>query len=323
MLTFISQPQNLAPIDKGLIFHVVSDEKTTFNISIIESQSGATIAKKVVKQATEAIVDIAPYTLTVIDRQPKLKSGFGLSVLPIATFHIEVETDIDWECSDEVTICCNHEPLKNEYIQSVFGNNRIISHGEQEDILLWIPTVTTIDVVITSQTNEVFSTSITAPYGLTNLHIDTALIDPQANGFKVEIFYDENIISTLIYNFVVRRKQAVRLMWFTPSGAIEHYTFDTKLKQEISVTRSPIYKSTSGAKVIEVQSVERQTLRSAALSQALAKAVASVASSPRVWIEDRNNTEVKVVDQSVEVYNNDKATLITLTIETDPKKITL
>lgn len=323
MLTFISQPQNLVPIDKGMIFHIASDEKTTFNISIIESQSGATIAKKVIKQATEAIIDIAPYALTVMDRQPKLKSGFGLNVLPTATFHIEVKTDMNWECSDKVTVCCNQEPLKNEYIQSLFGNNRIISYGEQDDILLWVPTPTTIDVIITSQTNKILSTSITAPYGLTNLHIDTSLIDPQANGFKVEIVYDDNIVSTLIYNFVVRHKQAVRLMWLTPNGAIEHYTFAAKLNKELSFIRNTVYESVCSAKVYQVQTVERQTLRSAVLSQSLAEAVASVASSPRVWIEDKSNTAVNIVDQSVEVYNNDKASLITLTIETDPKKIVL
>ena len=323
MLTFVSQPQDFTPLESGIIYHITSDTYTPLNISIVKSITGEVIGKKVVGQTTDVKVDIAPYLVGHIAREPKLNNAIALTPLAAESFHIEVTTATETLVSDTVTVSCNLAPLADTVIQSVFDTNRIICHGEQEDILLLITETANVEARFFTSTNQRRSTFLRTEPGLINLHIDTSMLDPEATYFTVDIIINGQGVETLYYNFVLRHSKSMRLMWLTAAGAIEHHTFATTLNCEQRAERKAVNLSQSGVQSIEVLSSTRLTLHSAALSSEMADAVASIIRSPRVWIEEPTPVAVDVLTQSLTTVNGDKAAVIKLQIETKPKTITL
>ena len=323
MLTFVSQPQNFTPLESGIIYHITSDTYTPLNISIVKSITGEVIGKKVIGQTTDVKVDIAPYLVGHIVREPKLNNAIVLTPLAAESFHIEVTTATETLVSDTVTVSCNQTPLADTVIQSVFDTNRIICHGEQDDILLLITETANVEARFFTSTSQRRSTFLRTEPGLVNLHIDTSMLDPEATYFTVDIIINGQGVETLYYNFVLRHSKSMRLMWLTAAGAIEHHTFATTLNCEQRAERKVVNLSQSGVHSIKVLSSTRLTLHSAALSSEMADAVASIIRSPRVWIEEPTPVAVDVLTQSLTTVNGDKAAVIKLQIETKPKTITL
>ena len=323
MIRFTAQPTRFTPINEGVIYKVEMEEWAEMRVEIIDQAEEQIIGVKNIPYTEQATIDIAPYIVGRIELEPMPAYGNTIAPYPTATYYIRVTTPYEQATSDPVTVSINLEPFKSVPIQTILGNNRIISFGEQDDILLTPAAATEIDVQMISDLGE--SLTITAPSidAPALLHIDTTAFNEATKTLNLHIRFNGELKGIMHYNFVARHKGSKRVMWLMPNGSIEHHTFAATLSEQSVVNRQRLCTTADGARARVTESFERATIRSAALGEELTRALMTIISAPRVWIEGQMPTPTQVTDEILEIAPYTDAGVITLNIDYNHKTITL
>lgn len=320
MLEFTTIPKNFTPISEGVVFTVESDEQTDFTIGIVESQSGVVVGRKCVYGTTTAVVDIAPYVENMSKWVLPERGKCTLRNAPMAGYHITVDTESDSIVSQTVILSNNLETPKSG-INSLLPVQREIGYGEEDDLRVYVPPQSTVLVQMISDRGEYLSYEMYSESGAIEIHVATSEFESITKRLVVDVFYNSQLTQSAMYNFVPRYKGAVRLMWLSPGGNIEHYTFPVKRSQSTVVEKRRVSSSLYG-EVVSTISAKRLSICSNNETEVVRKALTTVVTATKVWIEEpTESVEATVIESEIVTSQFGKIGHIALTLEYDGKEV--
>lgn len=320
MVEIITKPENFTPIREGVVFVVNSDEEVDFDIGIVESQSGVVVGRKVVYGSTEAVVDIAPYVANMSKRILPERGKCALKNAPVAEYHITVDTAYDSIVSEKVVVSNNLEVPKRG-INSLLPQQREIGYGEEDDLRVYVQADKDVEVQIISDRGEFLSYEMHSESGAVEIHLATKVFKSITKQIVVDIFSDNNLSYSALYKVVPRYKGAVRLMWLSPAGNIEHYTFPIKRSQSTVVEKRRVSSSLNG-EVVSTISAKRLSICSNNEKEVVREALTTVVTATKVWIEESDRSvEATVVESEMVTSQFGKTGHIAITLEYDGKEV--
>ena len=320
MVEIITKPENFTPIREGVVFVVNSDEEVDFDIGIVESQSGVVVGRKVVYGSTEAVVDIAPYVANMSKRILPERGKCALKNAPVAEYHITVDTAYDSIVSEKVVVSNNLEVPKRG-INSLLPQQREIGYGEEDDLRIYVPAESNVMVQIISDRGEYLRYDMYSESGAIEVHLATKEFQSITKQIVVDIFYNNMPAYSALYTVVPRYNGAVRLMWLSPAGNIEHYTFPIKRSQSTVVEKRRVSSSLNG-EVVSTISAKRLSICSNNEKAVVREALTTVVTATKVWIEEANRSvEATVIESEMVTSQFGKTGHIAITLEYDGKEV--
>lgn len=325
MISFVSQPKDFTPIQSGVVYTIESDEPTDFDIGIIDNDTGIEVGRKHIYNTTTAVVDISPYIANLSEQLFPKASPSELRKAPTATYILTVDTsNLDSEVSDTVTVSNNPQPLVLG-VESIFPKSmlRKLSIGDSDELRVTTLPKSILTVEVTTDQSEHLSFELYSSNGIAIFHLSSGDFADSTKEITVDIYRDENLLQSVIYDVVPRNNSAMRLMWLTPTGVVEHYTFPVTESKSIVAEQRQLFLGTSGTH-IGCSALCRATLRSDIHTSATIEALSTIIISPKVWIENQGNFyEATVVNTSAETSKLGKPTTLSVTIEYNRKEVRL
>ena len=323
MVAIVESPKDFTPRSEGIIFVAESDVETDFMVDIIDAQTDEIVGSKVISGVSRVVIDIAPYVEVQAFTVPKQAHYSSLVDIPAKRYYISVQTTEDSVVSDVVKVSNNLTlPIVNS-LQTVMPRVRMIGYGECDDLRIVVEEGSSIWVDITTDIGEVHSFDIDNCGGLAQLHIDTSEFDSLSTMIGVSIMVDDSRIAGMEYCIVPRYSGAVRLGWISSLGTIEYFTFPITLSKSVVSERKKIFMHRVQGDIISNKSFERITLRSQALSEGVAEALATILTAPKVWIVGDEVTDVEIVDNQIVTSSYNGATVVEITVEYGGKEVVL
>lgn len=324
MIEFLSQPVDFTPVDEGLVFVIESDEQTDFEIEIINNDTNDVVGRKYISNTMQAVVDIAPYVKDMTVMTPPQKGVTQLKNSPAVSYLIAVETDMDSDVSLPVTVS-NNVGRPEVGFDSIFkaGLRRTISYGDDEDYRIKAPSRGIVAVELISDSGERHYHELYTSKGWLLFHLATSDFEALTRTLEVNLYCDDKLVQHIDYDVVPKSDGAVRLMWLSPIGTLEHYTFPVTECRKLIAEQKQIFSNSDGL-VSSCCSVERLNLRSRCECDAMLESLATVITAPKVWVEqDDGFVEAAVVDCEAITSQFGKVGSISVTLEYKRKEVKL
>lgn len=288
---------DFTPLHQGILFGIdtETEEPTDLVVEIINSMSGEVVATQMLRNATKSQVNIAPYIQQPANRTPSTQEYPTIKDVPTYAHHIRIGNSV----SESITTCCNTEAVVPPSLVSAMPHTRRISRHERDEILLVVGINKNIVVDISTDTNDTSTIYHTSTTGCSLLSLSPLDFDAESRSIEVVISCDGALLGTLHYNIAPTFKESIRLAWVSQCGSIERYTFPAAISARRQTKRQTV-RTTDG------WSATGSTEYSLSLSsryepRAVTKALAEIASSPKVWIEkDSSLTEVVVTNSTID-----------------------
>lgn len=307
-MTFTQIPPEMAPIGGELRYTVETDAPTTFDLQIVNGETGQIVGSKRFVGVEKASFDAAPYWRNTAKFEPtKGGTGFQMAYNRTVQGYVMVQErtasalKIAVEANNAATepaavesISEAKTPLQSEVhtflpckteiavpgLMTSMPQQRIIATEEREELTLVTEGPCTVTVTAQNGASATAESYRTTKGGVFLFVMNTNDF-PQAETLTV----DAGSCGTISYTVVPRIAGGRRLAWRSSAGSIEHYTFPIEKSENLEVDKKRAY----GAKghVAFAQAEEyRMKLISAYETRAVIEALTEILSSPEVWLVD-------------------------------------
>lgn len=324
MLRIVSKPENFTPIRDGLVFVVEADEKSDFDVRIFNTQTGEEVGRKLIYDTTTAVVDIAPYVADIGVLMAEKQSESELVALPAVSYKIEVQTEEDILESEEVLVSSN-------IVREVVGVNslfeadecREIAYGDCDHLLINAPTPGLVTLEINTDFGDSYSYNIHTESGRAMFCLSTQMFEESVERIVIDIYSEGEYLQSVDYEIVPRNANAVRVMWVSDLGTLEHYTFAAVHSQTLVAKQRQTFVGTSG-EVKRCSAVRHIKIGSKRCAERVLEALATIVTAPKVWIERAEGyVEAAVLENEATISQLGEVGQLVVTLEYDRKEVRL
>lgn len=299
-MKIVKLSHDFTPLREGILFGIdtETDEPSELEVKIIEIATGEVIATKLLRNATTATINIAPY-IEFLEEYCPASNQCSFEEAPTASYKICVGDSL----SEEVIVSVNRCTIDSTpAVVSSLPNTRRIARGEEDEVLILAEQGKTIYAEIVADTGEMLHLESHTSTGATILTIATDDFDTAISTLDIALYCDGEEFGRLHYSVTAPLKTSTRLAWVSDSGAIERYSFPSTHKSKRLADKQTIAHS-DGVVATQGRAKQFLSLCSRIEPAATVAALAEIASSPKVWIEhDGAWHSVEVVTPQVE-YN--------------------
>ncbi|MBR5886301.1 MAG: hypothetical protein IKY93_06575 [Alistipes sp.] len=325
MVEIVSRPEDFTPVRDGVVFVVESQKRSDFVVKIYEVESGEEVGRKRLYSTKRAVVDIAPYVADMAGLFIPTKGLSELRAVDAQQYMIEVEeSDVVVARSEAVWVSSN---IAKDVvgINSIFSTSgcRKMCYGDEDDIRINSGEQGLITVDVLADTGESYNYNIQTYSGLALFHLSTAMFGKAVKNLAVGIYFNGDFLQGIEYQIIQSPTDAVRLMWYTSVGTLEHYTFPIVHSRVVEAAARRRYVSASGYQS-SCTSVERLKIGTKRCSQGELQALSTLITAPKVWIEGAEDyEEVVVADNEAVVYQLGKVGQMSVVIEHNREEVWL
>ena len=324
MLRIVSKPEDFTPKREGLVFVVEADEKSDFDVKIFNTQTGEEVGRKLIYDTTTAVVDIAPYVADMGTLAVGKQVESELVALPAVSYMIEVQTEDEILESDEVWVSSNIV-REVEGVNSIFATDecREIAYGDDDHLLINAPTAGMITLEVNTDIGDSCSYNVHTESGRAMFCLSTQMFEPTVERIVIDIYSEGEYLQSIDYEVVPRSANAVRLMWISEIGTLEHHTFAAVHSRTLVAKQRQTFVGTSG-EVSRCNSVEQIKIGSKRYSERVLEALATIITAPKVWIERAEEyVEAVVLDNEATISNFGQVGQLVVTLECNKKEVRL
>ena len=310
---------------EGVLFVVESDRRCDLVVRILETESGEEVGCKRIYSTKRAVVDIAPYIADMDGLMLPTKGLSELRAVEAKQYMIEVEVDDQVVARSEAVWVSSNIVRDEVGINSIFQTDscRKIGYGDEDDIRINSGEEGLITVDVLADTGESFNYNIQSYSGLALFHLSTAMFDPSVRSIAVGVYFNGDFLQGIEYQIIQSPTDAVRLMWYTSVGTLEHYTFPIVHSRVVEAAARRRYVSANGYQS-SCTSVERLKIGTKRCSQGELQALSTLITAPKVWIEgEEDYEEVVVADNEAVVYQLGKVGQMSVVIEHNREEVWL
>lgn len=300
-MKFITQPENLSPVDAGLLysFDTESDEPRDVQVEIIEYDSYETVGRQMLCGVTTGSFDIAPYVRPFIDRRPTMERGTALIDAECRQFVVE----IDGVSSRVLTVTGNRIEVVDGSWLSTMTEHRRICYGERDEIRIFCRPYTALDVSVVADNGMMMNNQMEPENGAAVLRIDTCDFPEESRTLEVRIVCNGRYARSVYYSFTKRYPDDMRLAWISSVGSVERYTFPIVRSIARNTVRSTVADADGSRRTVGCESEQCIRIVSDYERRGIVEALADIAMSPKVWIEGALNLiEVEVLTSASTLY---------------------
>lgn len=306
------------------MFVIEADEKSDFDVRIFNTQTGEEVGRKLIYDTTTAVVDIAPYVADMGVLMAEKQSDSELVALPAESYKIEVQTEEDMLESEEVLVSSN-------IVREVVGVNslfeadecREIAYGDCDHLLINAPTAGLITLEVNTDIGDSCSYNVHTESGRAMFCLSTQMFEPTVERIVIDIYSEGEYLQSIDYEVVPRSANAVRLMWISEIGSLEHHTFAAVHSRTLVAKQRQTFVGTSG-EVSRCNSVEQIKIGSRRYSERVLEALATIITAPKVWIERAEEyVEAVVLDNEAAISNFGQVGQLVVTLECNKKEVRL
>lgn len=321
MLYITSIPKDFTPIHRGLIFCVESDDVADLEIKILNAESQNVAGTKRFTAVTEAVIDIAPYiTRFTAMRQPLIGSS-RLEELPSDSYYIIATDGQNSETSDVVIVSCNLD-TPQQGVNTVMPLPRNIVYGEQDDVRLQAPILSTVVAEVVSDRGESLTLELLSGSGAVVLHLSTEDFSPLTKSLTVTLYFNDILNQSFTYSIIPQYGGSQRVAWVSQSGTIERYTFPVIESQELTVNRHAVTHSGNLKQTVRYTTKRTYTLNSECENTKTIESLSAIIAAERVWFENGGElTEVSVEQNSVVTHSFGKVGSVSLTFSEQREEV--
>lgn len=263
-------------------FETASGEERDVEVTIINEESGDTLAKKRLYGITRAETDIAPYLRKAVLRKPYILERTGFVYAEGA---MTVSVDAGGVKSQPRRVFRAEYDPSRAAIMTTQPGRRVISRGETDIVTLYAPGMLAAAVETDGEgggTSEIYFPTDATPC---DFFLRTDDLPASATRIAVTFYGDGEPLGSIKYGLVERPQGARRVMWYNRMGGLECYTY-------------PICRTTAAeAEVAETETAEgvaakftggrhKVRLTSAYETREQYDALHEVLFSPHVWTVD-------------------------------------
>jgi len=237
-MKFTTQPQNLSPVDAGLVyaFDTESDEPRDVQVSIIEYDSYETVGRQTLYGVTDGSFDIAPYVRPFMNMRPAVQTAAFITDARCYQFVVE----IDGVQSRVLTVADNRVAVAAGSWLSTMPEQRRICHGEYDEIRIFCRPDEVLEVCAVSDDGMMNSARMAPENGAALLCIDTCGFPEDAKTLDVSIVCGGGLMRSIRYTFAERYPNDMRLVWLSSVGTVERYTFPVVRSIARNTTRTAV-----------------------------------------------------------------------------------
>lgn len=323
MLYITSTPKDFTPIYKGLIFSVESDEIADLEVKILNAESEEVVGTKRFTEVTEAVIDIAPYIARYAAMREPIVGSSRLEELPSDSYYIIVTDGQNSETSESIIVSSNLD-TPQQGVNTVMPLPRNIAYGEQDDVRLQAPTLSTVVAEAVSDRGESLTLELLSGSGAVVLHLSTEDFNPLTKSITVTIYFNDILNRSFTYNIIPQYGGSQRVAWVSQSGTIERYTFPVIDSQELTVTRHAVSDSQSRKQIVRYSTRRTYTLNSECENNETIESLSAIIAAEKVWFENGGElTEVEVEQSSVVTHNFGKVGSVSLTFAEQREEVVL
>lgn len=288
--------KDFTPRNQGMFFGIdtESDEPQDVVVEVVDVDADEVVATQLLRGITTAEVNIAPYVKPITDYVPQHITEATLVNVPVANYAVRAEG----EESEAIRISVNRTVAECPSAITAMPHNRRICYGESDELLIMMEVGDDINVVITTDMDEMWELQSMVETGLLSLHIPTEMFSEHISEIDVELLYNGDSLHHLHYAVTPPHKNAIRLAWISECGSIERYTFPTVAKCERKATKESIV-TREGFKVVGVGAESQISLVSRYEPRQTIQALTEIISSPKVWIDKRGSYSAVAVESSL------------------------
>ena len=293
--------ENFTPLAEGIFFDIETECETPRDlvVEILELPTGEVVATQLLRNVLSATINIAPYMEHFAEYKPSVHHKTTFSEAPTATYKVRVE-GIE---SEEVVVSINRSKIDEPpTLVTSFPLLRRIARGESDEVVVVSGKGNRIYVEIEDENCAIFTFDYLPTSEASILTISPDELDETIKSFEVTLYCEGQVLGTLRYVISTPLKSATRLAWISESGAIERYTFPKSYKTVLTTDKRSVLTS-EGICTAHCQAKQTISLCSRFESSKTIEALAQIASSPKVWVEDDGGfTLVEVATPSID-YN--------------------
>ena len=324
MLRMVSKPEDFTPKREGLVFVVEADEKCDFDVKIFNTQTGEEVGRKLIYDTTTAVVDIAPYVADMSTLTAKKQGESELIALPAVSYMIEVQTADEILESEEVWVSSNIV-REVEGVNSIFATDecREITYGDDDHLLINTSTAGLITLEVNTDIGDSCSYNVHTESGRAMFYLSTQMLDPSVERIVIDIYSEGEYLQSVDYEVIPKRANAVRLMWISEIGTLEHYTFAAVHSQTLVAKQRQTFLGASG-EVSRCSAVRHIKIGSKRCAERVLEALATIITAPKVWIERAGGyVEAAVLDNEATISRLGEVGQLVVTLEYDRKEVRL
>ena len=292
---------NFTPLHEGIFFGIDTEEEsaTDLVVEILERSTGEVVATQMLRKVVSAKVNIAPYVNRFAEYRPTSHHQTAFSEAPAAAYKIRIG---DTE-SEEVIVSINRTKIGTApALVTSLPQARRIARGENEEVIILSNKGDLICVEMEADNGEILYFEQIATSEASILSISPDEFDEEVKAFDVTLYCEGITLNTLRYTIALPTQNATRLAWISESGAIERYTFPQLSKATLS-TRKQSFMTSEGLCTAHCRTKQTISLSSRFEACATIEALAQIASSPKVWMEQDNHFNLVEVTTSEISYN--------------------
>ncbi len=292
---------NFTPRHESICFEIDSESEVPadLTVEIIEATSGEVVATQLLRNTTTATVNIAPYIARIGDLAPSTHQRVSFIEAPTAAYKIRIG-EVE---SEEVVVSVNRSEIgSSPAIISTMPTLRRIARGENDSVLIKTNTGEPIYAEIESDNGETLQFTFIPQSELSVLVLSLEDFHYEVSSFDVWLYYNGSVIGTMHYKVVVPPKTATRLAWLSDKGSVEQYTFPKSVKTALTADKRWVL-TAEGVSTAHCRATQKITLASRIEPRATIEALAEVATSTKVWVEQNGSWRLVEVATSEMNYN--------------------
>ena len=293
--------ENFTPLHEGILFGIDTEceEPTDIEVKIIEMATGEVVATKLLRNTVATTINIAPYVEILTEYAPSTHRQTTFTEAPTASYKICVG-DIE---SEEVVVSVNRCKIGSApTIVASLPTTRHIARGENDEVLIRAECGKSIRAEIAANTGESLHLEFQTASGMAILTLSTDDFETAISSLDIALYCDGEMFGSLHYAVKPYLKTATRLAWLSDSGAIERYSFPSSYKAK-RYAKKRVISTIDGVEASQSHAKQFISLCSRIEPRATVEAVAQLASSPKVWVEQDDRWQlVEVVTPEIE-YN--------------------
>ena len=247
-MIFTSIPDNYAPINEPLLYQFsLGGEQATADVKIIDVAHDRTIATRRLYGVQSGQIDVAPYLKRCFEFAP---IDGDISIGDATGLYADIVVEVDGERSEERLFSPYQVSAGVGTLFRADTKLQNLSLGESDYIVIYAPLggVVSCEFYTGETIGDRTDMTIAAQPGLQILKIGTESLMPEVDSMLVEINLD-GVVDYLSYRIVPRAEGAKRLVWLTPKGMVQAYTFPTCRSHQVRIEKQRI-ESHNGYKIV-------------------------------------------------------------------------
>lgn len=317
-------PDNYSSAFTGALYKVTSAESTApYVVEVVNSDAGETLGIRRVQYTNNNTLNIGRYLSRALSPRPIVgTSGF---TVPEGR-DVGVRLMVGDTLTDERRFTSSLTSLSGNRLLSAL-TERTISAGQTDEIALFAEAGSVVIGVEFGGEVEAKRLALYSHSGgllCYTLEVDKVLAltdNSSLRDFRVLVSVGGEHVASIHYLLRQPSAHNVRLAWLNPYGAIDHYTFHS-LGQLLRTNKERIV-GADGVRVVRSEGRWEEVLSSGYLPGAVARVLASLLTSPKVWrIDGDEVVALDVTDESMTISDGESLTAIRVVVRDAAPQLT-